>query len=400
MDKINFREFSITQPDYPNIHESDVFYVELANGLMESLGEDEFSKKIPSALLKRISLTLTDYLQDIVSDSGLWRSFIIANRSLYGRTLPFYDISENYIDFELNKEDVYFLVWYVVSNLWEEMRFIHPKDKILLQFAHRCFLFLESKYEEAPVPEHFNIARGLEFTDPEDKDKIFNLGNWLFLHSYLLTPAFSITMREMAADLNPDDPDFGSKLNKRLEKSMMNDTTGPLALFTPEWVYLLIEGKLPPEPSSEEGKIHKYYELFTKATEGRNIIYFDSYEKMNDFFINALGWQKGEEHLAQLKGENDFILMVNKEKGMLVAINIAKCVNDPNNPLYDKSYAKQHAFELLSERGKCPGDLLREILKNNWLPDAHFPGSEDYEIVNRNADFISRNFLQLYYRGD
>lgn len=400
MKKITLKEFAITQPAYPNINETDEFYVDLANGLLSHVENTEFIKIIPWALLKRIALTLTDYLQDIVSDAGLWRSFIVANRSLYGYTVPFYEVSENYIDYELNREDVRFLVWYAVAMLWDDMRLICPEDKRLIEFADKCYEFLEMKYETAPLPEHFNISRGLDFKDSEDKNKIYNLGNWLFLHAYLMTPAFAMSMRELASDLNSEDPDFGALLNGKLEEAMMNDTTGPLALFTPEWVYLMIEGKLPPQPVVKDTEPHKYYQAFTKATGGKEMMFFDSYEAMNEFFISALGWAKGEEHLAQLKGQHDYTLMVNPEKGLLLAMNVARCIKCSDNPYYDNSYAKDHSFELLTERGLCPGDLLRLILKNNWLPDAHFPGYANNQFVNKYSDFIARTYLQLYYRGD
>ena len=85
---------------------------------------------------------------------------------------------------------------------------------------------------------------------------------------------------------------------------------------------------------------------------------------------------------------------------MLMARGIAKCIEDPANPLYDEEYAKAHAFDLLTIRGLCPGDLLRYIFDNDWLPDAKFPSSEDYALVKANKDFIARCYLQIYYRGD
>lgn len=129
-------------------------------------------------------------------------------------------------------------------------------------------------------------------------------------------------------------------------------------------------------------------------------MYFGSYEEMNAFFVSALGWADNEEHLPQMKNCRDFILMVNREKGMLVAHDIARCIAAPDNPLYDRDYARTHAIELLTERGCCPGDLLSYVCSNGWLPDAVFPGSDDTELVASNWDFIARCYLQQYYRGD
>lgn len=400
MPQITLKDYLISQPSFPQVSESDPFYLELANALYDGMASHAYAKGMPQALIKKIALTLTDYMQDISADAGIWRSFIVANRKLYGFTVPFYEISKDYIDFELNREDVRFLVWYVISMLWDEKRLLNPRDPNLIEFSDFCFSVLDSKYEEAPIVHNFNIAAGLDFKDPEDKDKIFSLGNWLFLHSYLMTPAFALTLKELGSEIPYDDPDFGAKLNARLEDAMINDTTGPLALFIPEWVYLIIKGNLPDEMPHPGSEPHKFYKAFVDYTGGKEIMFFDSYEKLNAFFIEALGWNKDEEHLPQVKGQHDFILMVTPEKGMLMAVNVARCIKAPDNQLYDSAFAEKNAFSLLTERGRCPGDLLVKVLENGWLPDAHFPGSDDYGFVGKYADFIARLYLQIYYRGD
>lgn len=400
MERISTEEFLLRQPSFPQRTETDGFYVGVADRLLDAIAADSFGSGMPSGLGRRLALTLTGYLQDIVADAGLWRSFVDACRALYGFSVPFHLVGEEYIDYELNREDVRFVTWYVTAMLWEERRDICPHDSALLALADACFELLESVYDESPLPEDFNLAQGLEFTDPDDRKAIYHLGNWLFLHSWLLTPAFSVSLREIMSQVTPDDPDFTLKVNGRLEEAMMQETTGPLALFTPEWVYLMIERHLPDErPATDTGE-HKYYTAFTAATGGEDIRFFDSYEAMNEFFITALGWEEGKEHLAQAKGAHDYVLMVNPRKGMLMARDIARCIKAPGNPLFDEMFARENSFNLLTVRGLCPGDLLQRCLKEGWLPYAHFPGSGDYDLVRDNADFIARCYLQLYYRGD
>lgn len=416
MKKITPKEFLLRQPAYPEVSETDPYYLSLANRLLEESAAQPFVSEIPEALHRRVVLALTDYMQDIVADAGLWRSFVDANRELYGWSVPFHEIGEGYVDYELNREDVRFLVWYVVAMLNEEMRTIYPHDASLIAYADRCFAILESEYDDAPVPEHYNIARGLEFNDAADHKAIYELGNWLFLHSYLLTPAFAMSLQEIMGSVDPADPDAAKTVNERLEEAMMENTTGPLALFTPEWVYLMLERKLPKQPAEESPakEPHPYYSRFVEYTGGETVKFFASYEEMNRFFIEALGWEKGEEHLAQAKGADDYILMVTRDKGMLMARDIARCVKAPQNSLYNEEYASNHAFDLLCDRGLCPGDLLRRIFSENWLPDAKFPsvrtGTENSapgiddesnrHLVHSHRDFIARLYLQIYYRGD
>lgn len=396
---ISIKDFLLRQPSYPERSETDGFYLDFANRLQSEMSGHAFSAKMPEGLSARIALSLTDYLQDIASDAGLWRSFIDANRELYGYSVPFHPIPEEYIDYELNREDVRFLVWYIVAMLWEENRFIYPHDPLLIEYADKCFDILDAVYEDAPVPEHFNISLGLEFGDPEDHTAIYRLGNWLFMHSYLLTPAFSVSLRDIMMGVDPNDPDAQKIVNDKVDEAMLNDVTGPLALFMPEWVYLMLERKLPQEPKSKNTpKIHPYYEKFTAFTGGETIRFFKTYEEMNRFFIDALGWKSGDEHLAQAKGAHDYVLMVSKYKGMLMARDVARCIAAPQNPLYDHEYACKNAFKLIAERGVCPGDLLRRCFKENWLPDAAFPGTDDTDLVAQNCDFLARCYLQIYYR--
>lgn len=396
---ISKQDFLAWQPKYPEITETDPYYWELANKLAEIAEESAIYPTLPQSVIKRMALCLTGYMQDIVSDAGIWRSFVEANRKLYGWSVPFHETPEEYIDYELNREDVRFLAWYALAMGYEEKRDIFPHDPMLLDLADIWFDHLESIYEDAPVPESYNIARGLDFNDPEDSKAIYHLGQWLFLHCYLITPAFAMTLGEIVSDPELIKPENVPMLHEKLDKALMENPTGPLALFISEWLYLILNGKLL-KHNEEKGEVHPYYERFTKATGGKTLAFFDTYDAMNRFFIDQLGWEAGEEHLPMMKEEKDFVLMVNKHKGMLAARNVAKCIASPENPYYDKEYADEHAFDLLTVRGLCPGDLLRVIFENEWLPDAHFPGSNDYKLVADNQDFIARCYLQQYYTGD
>lgn len=396
---ISKQDFLVWQPSYPEITETDPFYWELANKLAEKAKETSIYQELPVGVIKRMSLCLTGYMQDVISDAGIWRSFVEANRKLYGWSVPFHETPEEYIDYELNREDVRFLVWYAIAMGYEDKRDIYPHDPKLLELSDVWFAYLESIYEEAPVPETYNLSRGLDFNDQEDSKDIYRLGQWLFLHCYLLTPAFSMTLGEIMSDPELRKQENLPMLHERLEQSMMQDPTGPLALFISEWLYLILNGKLL-KHNEEKVEIHPYYTRFTQATGGKTVEFFDTYEALNKFFIEKLGWEAGEEHLPMMKGERDFVLMVNKYKGMLAARNVARCIASPDNPYYDKDYAEKHAFDLLTVRGLCPGDLLRMIFENDWLPDARFPETEDTKLVKENRDFIARCYLQQFYVGD
>lgn len=399
MKKISMQEFLVWQPGFPNQSTTDIYYVGVANKLLEIIDGRQELKEMPEALKRRLALCLTGYFQDIIADAGIWRSFTAANYELHGKPLPFFKVDDSYVDYELNRDDVRFLVWYCIAMVWENKRDLYPLSSLVSSTADACFKLLDFLYEDAPMPENFDFAYNLDANDPDDREAIYHLGQWLYLHCYLMTPAFALSMNEIAADSDVADGKDITTLHKRLEEAMTELPTGPLALYLPEWIHLILEQQLPPlQTDSEATETHKYYEPFIKSTNGARIAYFRTYEEMNEFFITSLNWQKGVEHLAQLKGSHDYIAMVNPKRGLLVARNVARCIADPNNPLYDQTYAREHAFEMLTVRGYCPADLTRWACENKYLPDAVFPGTDDRTTVATDWDFIARCYLQLYYR--
>lgn len=397
---ITMQQFLVRQPAAPEVTATDEYYLDLANRLVDVARQRKLFPEYPEKVVERASMTLIGYYQDVICDAGIWRSFITECRRLYGYTVPFYDDGSEYIDYELNLMDVRFMTWYAFAMNYESRRELYPYDKEILKGADVWFEVLDSEYDEAPLPIDFRMTHELEIHAEEDSEAIMKLGNWLFMHCYLMTPAYALTLSEIAGQFDLSKEDNLPLFQERMEQSMAEDPTGPLALYLREWLYLIIEGKLPSKKRKEEKGEHKYYTAFTQATGGEVIKFFSNYEELNRFFIDALGWAENQEHLPQMKGEHDFILLVNKEKGMLLAKNVARCIKAPENPMYDKDYASNHAIDLLTVRGCCPGDLLVYICERGWLPDAVFPKSDNHDVVSKNWDFIARCYLQQYYRGD
>lgn len=404
MGTITKREFDIRQPYFPETSDFDDFYFKVANLIEDGIAKTEFGQGLSSLMRSHLALMFVGYLQDVVNDAGVWRSFIDANRKLYGYAVPFHEISDDYIDYELNREDVRFLTWYGVAMMDVNHRALYPLDSRLMDMADKVFSFLEKVYDDAPMEVKYDIVRGLSLTDPADQEDIFHLAHWLFNNCWLMTPAYALTLNFMVNSPEVKADPEGVVLNKMIDAAVSEDPTGPLALFTPEWIYLLINRKLPatalPQPETKTEDLHPYYVKFTEATGGKRIAYFKEYAELNRFFIEKLEWEAGQEHLVQMKSSHDFVLLVNPAKGMLLAKDVARCIADPENPLYDRDYARIMAIELLAVRGKCPTDLLKVVEENNWLPDAQFPESGDPGLVRRHWDFIARCYLQEFYRGD
>ncbi len=396
---LTFDAFLLGQPCYPEETSTDRYYFELTNKLIELARKDGNISTLHEALIERAALCVIGYYQDMIADAGLWHGFIDECRRLYGTPVPFFSASDDYIDYELNREDIGFLVWYSVA-MYSNDRCIYPFRQDLVAIADLWYNELEHVYEDSPMPVGYHLAHELDVYEEEDQEMILRLGSWLYLHSWLLRPAFALTSSEIISEMvaaGKDNDDIAIAIQDAVKK----EPTGPLALFIGEWVHLTINHKLSKRKESREEKAtNPAFDRLTRATGGEPVKFIDGYQSLNDFLIQHLGWKSEEEHLVQLKGCKNFVLMVNPHKGLLVAPDICECIDAPSNPMYDKTYAEEHAIGLLTERGRCPHDLLSYICEKGWLPDAKFPGSEDTQLVNRFHDFIARCYLQLYYRGD
>lgn len=396
---LTFESFLLAQPCAPEEKSSDRFYFDVALRLVEKAKEIVGGAPVHEALVERAALCVIGYYQDMIADAGLWHGFSDECRRLYGTPVPFFKVSEDYVDYELNREDVGFLVWYAFA-MYSDDRRVYPFDSLLVSIADAWHEILESVYEDAPVPEGYHLAHELDVYAEEDREMILRLGSWLYLHSWLLRPAFAYSsaaiISEMRSAGKSDD-----EIADALQNTMQNEPTGPLALFLGEWVHLTVKHSLPGlRQRQEEQSVHPAFERLTAETGGAPVRFIDGYDALNDYLISVLGWKPGVEHLTQLKNCRDFVLMVNPHKGLLIAPDICRCVNAPSNPLYDKAFAESHAIDLLTERGVCPHDLLAFICENGWLTDARFPGSDDTSLPSEYHDFIARCYLQLYYRGD
>lgn len=87
-----------------------------------------------------------------------------------------------------------------------------------------------------------------------------------------------------------------------------------------------------------------------------------------------MGWEQEEGGvLPNLKEYGNFVVLANKEHGILIAPNVAQFVAMEGNALYDQTAAAREAHTLVTEPGRCPADLIRYLFEHHLLPDAVLP---------------------------
>lgn len=85
--------------------------------------------------LKEICLYTAAYLEDVISELGLWRSFVNKHSELYGTALPFYTLTPDYTKDEINEEDIRFIIWNTLQKAPYPHSYIHPMTTSIRQTA-------------------------------------------------------------------------------------------------------------------------------------------------------------------------------------------------------------------------------------------------------------------------
>lgn len=68
------------------------------------------------------------YLEDVISEAGIWRSFVEKMHELYGKYLPIYNLDDDYLLDEPNQQDVAFIIWYtLLRHRGDHVGFINPE---------------------------------------------------------------------------------------------------------------------------------------------------------------------------------------------------------------------------------------------------------------------------------
>lgn len=380
-------------------------YAKVGNDIYEVVSRHN-PLKLDKPVQMMLAAYMTGYLRDVVSDGGLWRTFINSCHETYGRWLPFYDVDDQYIEYELNQEDVRFMTWYLVAMLNRSSSNISPDDRMLTNLADKIFRIMDKYYLDLPETPGYRDMFDLEPDEPDYLDRLFDLVYWLITKSFLISPEITHSRAGECMEIiklaNQSDAKSHEECSKQLSL-LSQQPIGPLALNVAEWLDLLGKGGKALKCSEyleEDGEPLKRYGLFMQATDGRPLYFAKDYAELNRFMIEHLDFEPGVEHLEQLKDAVDFTIRFDKTKGLQIVPYSAYYIKCDYNPLYNKKEAQQYSINALTELYVCPHDLRLFLLSHNMLADVSFDGGKSHNMVVENADFIQRVFLTLDYWGE
>ena len=239
--KIEVKEYMQLQPSYPKVKDTDKYYLLVALHMCKAWDESGILTTLNEGLRKRVVLAITGYYQDIVADAGLWRTFTKLHNEQYGSPLPHYDCSE-YIDYELNVQDVRYLIWYILS---EDDGCYTPDamDEQIETLATLLYNVLDLDYAKAPAAEDYSYLWDIDVDSPDERQETYDLAHWLYWRSYMMMPSArkaSDSVMDEAQALIAQHGDRGAvpmlhDLNDRL-MATREAYMGPISMPLAQWM--------------------------------------------------------------------------------------------------------------------------------------------------------------------
>ncbi len=247
--EISVKDYMERQPRNPKVEETDQFYLWIALRLAKLWDESPWLRGLDDEVRRDVVLAVTGYYQDVVADGGLWRSFTRMHNVRNGNPVPHYDVSDDYVDFELNVEDVRYVMWWTIAGEAGSDA-LDPHDRELEALAIAFHKLLDEEYEDAPVPRQFCIAAEVDLDNPLDAQRIYDYAYWLYWRSFLLRPSSLAVMerampRAHAIIERAGESDARPLLLELNERLMSTEPAGPIPLTTAQWLRLIVNDELP-----------------------------------------------------------------------------------------------------------------------------------------------------------
>lgn len=184
--EITVKEYMKQQPGFPEVSDTDKYYYVIAVHLARAWDKCNILTNIDEKTRIRVVLALIGYYQDIVADAGLWRTFTSLHNAHYGTPLPHFECNDDYIDYELNLDDIRYLIWYTLDNSAELEQKPSPQSDEILQLAQQFYYVLDYDYEKAPVPVELKMLTGVDIDDEADMQTTYDLAHWFYWRSYMM----------------------------------------------------------------------------------------------------------------------------------------------------------------------------------------------------------------------
>lgn len=262
-----YSEFPITGEEWTQTHPfqlkcgSDLFYAKVATEILRGFESLNIDRSIPKGVLRTAAKSAAAYLEDIISETGVWNAVRTMYRKKFNRILPFFDVdADDYFDDDLNLDDLKVLVWQAFNMCGKYYeRTFSPLSVAVERMAIIAYDILIDRFEEAKPAKRIKDKVKSVFKTG-DYFQLRTLGLWLAADNPLTAaPFMRAWMMENAV-----------KTMHHLSKHEHLEGLDPEATYYNEearlgWLrYMSINGCGSNELLSEMAELYGYPELATK----------------------------------------------------------------------------------------------------------------------------------------
>ncbi len=395
---VYMRDWMVFQP-YEKPSSTDFYYLRIAQQVFKLLSQKMVGPAIEPLSpkeKKNLACFLTAWFEDVVSETGIWTAFIQRHKEQYGKYLPFYEMGEDYYPGEINREDLYFLLWYFYSWLVRDYSLVYPLETELLSLGDRLFDLFDRYYETAPENQQL-----IDFLHIPETETVFYMVRikmeWLLFHSYLFHFHLEELNNELleAAEENMENEFLNDNIEQLqyeiIDRKTLGQVTALLARKGNEWLAEIL------------GKKHPLYEPLMQLSE-RNYgtFIFRGFDEKNIHLEHIPSGEIMEVTRKSLQLHPDM-----KEGQSIMGISLVKWMGEwwftgiYSLWDYDERMVESERNKLQEKRrfhGEEDRKIKLEVIAkqeeafleyNNGLPYRFFPNGNDVE------EFIN-GFLRFY----
>ncbi|HMN24041.1 MAG: DUF3843 family protein [Ignavibacteriaceae bacterium] len=218
---------------------TDSYYLRICNDVKRAITSNKQSLVLQKYLGKKnidhLSCFLTSYLEDLVSGTNIWNTFVKMHKRLYKKQLPFYILDE-YTEEEINQQDVRFLIWYFINTVQEE-NFIAPFNDFIVELSEKVSDVFVKAWVYAPKNEYLKSFYQID-EDEKDFYVARNLINTILFNTYLFYPDTLLKLKVLDIETLEDrksDDNIMVFLNENRDSTLHNIHTRLLSLKGKEW---------------------------------------------------------------------------------------------------------------------------------------------------------------------
>jgi hypothetical protein len=375
---------------------TDNFYLNLSNEIKMKIFEKnylfELYRYLDEEKINELCCYLSAYVEDLVSETNIWNTFIRLHKKQYKKYLPFYD-TEDYFENEVNEADISFLLWHFI-NAGDKERLVSPYNTLFVKAGEDLFDLLADAWESAPSNKTLKAAYKLK-NNCEDYYDARMLMDKIFFNTYLFYLDTGMHLNEEISEIFNDNrvkPDHKIMIaNETRDQILNSNVTALLALKSKEWAAEIL-GEKHDSYNDLLSISQRVSDYFLYKNQDETYLYLEHVASGKK--INLL--KKSFEHYRQLTIENTIIhigLVKWRGEWWFSGIEYSmpynqKLVDDERN-----NVKKRNALNFLDfdEKAALESILLLEkaFLKyNNNSPIAFLPASE--------INGYLKNFYQFY----